>query len=93
MHTYAVGRLQIQVYPVRVCVSRSHAVFELFSQDDLSLADVETAVLRNNLTEMLESGILGLVNTFCVNPGTSLQVTTKLALALALALAVFNTFV
>ncbi|KAL3156559.1 hypothetical protein ABBQ38_000849 [Trebouxia sp. C0009 RCD-2024] len=52
---------------------RSHAVLELFSQEDLSVTDLQTVVLRNNLAEMLESGVLGLVNTFCLNPGTSLQ--------------------
>lgn len=63
--------------PVCMCVCRSHAVLELFSQEDLSVTDLQTVVLRNNLAEMLESGVLGLVNTFCLNPGTSLQVTTK----------------
>lgn len=59
------------------CICRSHAVLELFLNEDLPLADLQTVALRNNPAEILESGVVGLINTFCLNPGTSLQVATK----------------
>ena len=53
---------------------RTHPVLELYSSNNASVASMQTSILRDSYEDLAASGVLGLLNTFCLHNGTNLEV-------------------